>query len=1081
MSEVISGVYADNNDNFVFVGYNYRNYNYPGGDGSITITGDDQQETRDVGNLLIGGEFGRNGYVRLDGDANGVTINVQEGPNSYGGGYGRVTVGENGGSGTLIIEDGARVVSTNNAVYDPGRQYIINGYNSLAVGRGDNSNGTMTVTGEGSFFGAYGTAPRLLIGRDGGTGTLNILDGGDVGSLSVEIGRRDDANGTVNVSGAGSTLTVNDAYGQFGFYLGNDYTNSAGTLRVGRQNADGVLNVTNGGAVNIFNTDGVTDSPRLDIARGVGSTGYVTVSGTGSEINVTQNGLTDGSSPGIRVGAGGYATLTVEDGGAINITGDDSFLGVSDRFGYGDYSGKTSRVTIQTGGVINVTGGDEDGGFVQVGQVNGQRGRMTIDGAGSQLNLTSSEDPGLAQGAFLSIGNRSEGFLSVTNGGQINIDGNNGESPGINIGRGEDDGSVQASGTLIIDGVGSSVNVFGDNLSEDSSSGFIAVGSRPNAEGDLRITDGGALTMTGANSVLAIGNREGADGSVSVTGVGSALLVGGEIQVGTSGDGDLEVSLGATLSANDIRVGENGEADLNGAVTGNLTLDAGLLSIDDDGVGALTIDGDFTANRGSALFIDINDMDVDDGDTLNITGDANLLTRQMIFVIEIDENVNVNTGDEFILATVGGTLSADTRVVFDLNRGIELTLSADGSNLILTANEDALLAVGDLVGDGDANLLIGDDEPQQLSGLGGDDTLIGLGGNDELLGGDDDDLLNGGDGGDTLDGGAGINTVSFEDAVTSIRADLENQISGTGEAAGDVFTNIQNVIGSDQNDRFFATDDANFIVTGDGDDSVIAQAGDDTIDGGQGADTMFGFDGDDLLIGGEGVDSLSGGDDDDTLEGGAGADVLNGGRDIDTATYVNSTEGITADIRRPNGSEGDAAGDIFEFIENIDGTNFADNITGNNLANVLNGNSGSDRMFGLRGDDTLDGGLRADFLTGGDGNDLLTGGAQRDQFFFNDDEESGVGAGNRDIITDFSQADTDVLRLNRIDGDSTTGGDQDLFFVNGDAFSNTAGEVRFEQIGGDTIIQMDTDGDAVTDMEIELTGLITLVEGDFQF
>ncbi|MGB0929122.1 MAG: hypothetical protein ACPGVA_18050, partial [Pikeienuella sp.] len=72
-------------------------------------------------------------------------------------------------------------------------------------------------------------------------------------------------------------------------------------------------------------------------------------------------------------------------------------------------------------------------------------------------------------------------------------------------------------------------------------------------------------------------------------------------------------------------------------------------------------------------------------------------------------------------------------------------------------------------------------------------------------------------------------------------------------------------------------------------------------------------------------------------------------------------------------------------------------------------------------------------------------------------------------------------RLNRIDGDSTTSGDQDLFFVNGDAFSNTAGEVRFEQVGGNTIVQLDTNGDAVADMEIELTGLFTLVSGDFSF
>lgn len=1082
MSEIITGeVYSDPYGNIVRIGHQYYgNPAYPGGNGSITITGDDQQETRDIGNLRIGNGFGINGSAYLDGSTYGVTINVAATPYAGNYGYGTVSVGTQGGSGTFIVAGGAVVTSTNNAEYDAGLQAHVNTYYNVNVGRGDNSFGTLTVTGDGSELTANGIAARINIGRSGGDGTLNVYDGANVGGQSLDVGR-DDAQGTVRVDGAGSTLTISDAYGQFGIYYGNDYSGEGSLIRVGRQGGDGRVEITDGGVLTLENTEGLTNSPRMDIARGNGSTGYVLVSGDGSELNVTQNGLTPYSSPGIRVGAGGYGSLVVEDGGEVNITGDDAFLGVSDRFGYVDFSGRTSKVTIQSGGVINVTGGEEDGGFVQIGQANGLRGRMTVDGAGSQLNLTSDDDPGLNQGAFLTIGNRSEGYLAVTNGGQVNIDGKNGFSPGLNIGRGEDDGSVDARGTLIIDGAGSSVNITGDNVSDSAASGFVGVGNRPNAEGELRISNGGALTMSGAESVLAIGNREGAEGEVSVTGAGSSLAVSGAVLVGVSGDGDLDVALGATLTADAIVIGENGEADLVGAVTGDLILEAGLLSIDDDGVGALTLDGDFSAERGSALFIDINDMDVDDGDTINITGDADFLSRQMIFVVTIDENVNVNAGDEFVFASVGGTLTADTRVVFDLNRGIELTLSADGSNLILTANEDALLAVGDLVGDGGANLLTGDDEGQQLSGLGGDDTLIGLGGDDELLGGDDDDLLSGGVGADTIDGGAGVDTVTFENASTAIRADLENQIAGAGEASGDVFSNIQNIIGSNQDDRFFATDEANLIVTGDGDDSVIAQDGDDTLDGGAGADTLFGFDGNDVLIGGEGSDSLSGGDDDDTLEGGAGADVINGGRDIDTATYINSAEGITADIRRPNGSEGDAAGDIFEFIENIDGTNFADNITGNNLANVLTGNSGSDRMFGLRGDDTLDGGLRADFLTGGDGVDVLTGGAQRDQFFFNDEDESGVGAGSRDIITDFNQADDDHLRLNRIDGDTTTGGDQDLFFVGAAAFSNTAGEVRFEQTGSDTIIQLDTDGDAVADMEIELTGLITLDGSDFSF
>src|SRR5262245_7630333 len=109
-----------------------------------------------------------------------------------------------------------------------------------------------------------------------------------------------------------------------------------------------------------------------------------------------------------------------------------------------------------------------------------------------------------------------------------------------------------------------------------------------------------------------------------------------------------------------------------------------------------------------------------------------------------------------------------------------------------------------------AQTLAGGDFDDTLSGLGGDDVLHGNGGNDTLAGGA------GGAGGDTLIGGA---------------------VSGTGDAAGDTLSEIENLIGSAQADT----------LTGDGGDNVLdGGAGNDTLDGGAGDDTMIGGAGNDV-------------------------------------------------------------------------------------------------------------------------------------------------------------------------------------------------------------------------------------------
>ena len=74
--------------------------------------------------------------------------------------------------------------------------------------------------------------------------------------------------------------------------------------------------------------------------------------------------------------------------------------------------------------------------------------------------------------------------------------------------------------------------------------------------------------------------------------------------------------------------------------------------------------------------------------------------------------------------------------------------------------------------------------------------------------------------------------------------------------------------------------------------------------------------------------------------------------------------------------------------------------TGGN--DYIEGTSAVDAIFGFDGNDELFGFDGDDIIVGGNGADKLTGGKGADTFVFSDLGDSGIGAGNRDVITDFN-------------------------------------------------------------------------------
>ena len=191
-----------------------------------------------------------------------------------------------------------------------------------------------------------------------------------------------------------------------------------------------------------------------------------------------------------------------------------------------------------------------------------------------------------------------------------------------------------------------------------------------------------------------------------------------------------------------------------------------------------------------------------------------------------------------------------------------------------------------------------------------------------------------------------------------------------------------------------------------------ASGGDATGDKFASIENLVGSAFNDVLTGSAAANALKGGNGNDTLEGRGGADVLDGGAGADKASYASSVAAVTVNLTTNTASGGDAAGDKFSSIENLKGSAFADKLSGSAGDNriwggsgndAIDGGLGNDNLAGDAGNDTLIGGIGLDTLFGGTGNDLLTGGADKDVFVF----KTGSQA---DRITDFLDG-TDKIDL----------------------------------------------------------------------
>ncbi|MEO0529180.1 MAG: hypothetical protein AAF266_01250 [Planctomycetota bacterium] len=216
---------------------------------------------------------------------------------------------------------------------------------SAYVGDQAGGNGTLTVSGAGSTF----VSTNLNVG-DEGNGVMRIESGGFADVFDLDLGFDEDSYGELVVTGTGSRLLT-----EFDSFFGG------GTVQVARR-GDGRLEVTD---------SGIVDAGSLLIASN--SFGPTTQTGDvivdNGEINLTR---------GLFAGFNGTANIDVSNGGSIVVTDDTSL-------------GPNATITIGTG-LVDSGGSFQTGGFAdRGGRFVLRRGDLIVTDADQKLLVEPSQ------------------------------------------------------------------------------------------------------------------------------------------------------------------------------------------------------------------------------------------------------------------------------------------------------------------------------------------------------------------------------------------------------------------------------------------------------------------------------------------------------------------------------------------------------------------------------------------------------------------------------------------------------------------------------------------------------------------
>ena len=567
-----SGTMTANNK--IFVGNNKANGTLTMSGGTLTKTGGDETFVgRDQGtgtitqsggtitlnhNLYVGQSSGSTGTYNISGSsvlnvARDFVVGRESGTGTLNMTGGTITktgdekfiVGHNNGVGTVVQSGGT--ISANNELY-------IGNENASA-------SGTYTLSGTG----ALNVSNEVVVGRESGTGVLNV-DGGTLttsGNGNMYVGRR---NGTGTLNQSAGTIVVNKEFG-----VGTRDDNKIGT---GTYNLSGGL---------------LTASNNIFIGKEEGASGTMTMTGgtmTGSDKLIIGHNRASGSlshSAGtvnvqneVYIGnensASSVGTYTLSGSAALNV-GNEVQVGRDNGTGTFNLNGGTVTTKKIEGGngsaTVNFNGGivkakqDESNFITNLDTANLQGGGAVINSDGYQL-ATSQVFTGTGgitkNGAGTLTLSSTSSFSGATTvaGGTLVISGNISTSSLTTVNSGA---TLSGSGT-----VGAAVI-----------NGTLAVGNSPGQMNFTNTVDLNGITVMEIDGTSGAGVAGGHD-FINLTGAGAAgvLTYGGTLtlDIGTAfGVGSYswnlfdfasETDTLATISLADQYAGSLLDGDLNG-------------------------------------------------------------------------------------------------------------------------------------------------------------------------------------------------------------------------------------------------------------------------------------------------------------------------------------------------------------------------------------------------------------------------------------------------------------------------------------------------------------------------------------
>lgn len=327
-----------------------------------------------------------------------------------------------------------------------------------------------------------------------------------------------------------------------------------------------------------------------------------------------------------------------------------------------------------------------------------------------------------------------------------------------------------------------------------------------------------------------------------------------------------------------------------------------------------------------------------------------------------DDTLSGDQGNDVL----DGGLGVDKATYQSATAGVIVSLALTTSQNTVSAGTDTLLGIENVTGSLFNDTLTGSAIANILSGLDGDDRLNGGAGADTMIGGNGNDTYTVDNIGDVADetGGSGTDIVNSSVNFTLLGGIEKLTLTGSAHRNG-TGNELANVItGNSGNNILEGRGGADQLIGGNGSDTASYAASAAAVSitlssglasGGDAAGDTF-----------SSIENLTGSQYDDLLSGSAANNVLSGGLGVDTLSYTNAAKAVTVNLALTSAQKtGGAGNDTISGFENLTGSAYADNLTGSSGGNVLTGLGGNDRLTGGAGLDRLIGGAGQDTLAGG--------------------------------------------------------------------------------------------------------------------